>query len=75
MRLEHIDRLFYEVSSKFAAAITPAGARALLPSPDEDRSIEWSLDALSGVSLDSEEITGFDDLDFERFHGVGIAFS
>ena len=75
MRLEHIDRLVYEVSSKFEAAITPAEARALIPTPDEDRSVEWLLDVLSDVSLDSEEITGFDDIDFERFHGVGIAFS
>lgn len=75
MRLEHIDRLVYEVSSKFEAAITPAEARALIPTPDEDRSIEWLLDVLSDVSLDSEEITGFGDIDFERFHGVGIAFS
>ena len=75
MRVELVDRLVYEVSSKFDLPITPAEARSLIPTPDEDRDLDWLFQVLSDVSVDHEAVVSLQDIDFERFTGVGIAYT
>lgn len=70
-----VDRLVYEITSRFDASITPAEARALIATPDADRSIDWLLEVLADVAIDHESIEGFDRIDFSRFHGVGIFYN
>ncbi len=72
MKPSQIDRLVYEITSRFDAGITPAEARALIATPDEDRSLFWLLEVLADVAIDHEPIGSFDDLDLDRFHGVGL---
>ena len=72
MQLHHIDALVYEVSSKFESGITPAEARALILTPDQDRDLEWLISVFSDLSIDHEEIVSMDDINFDRFFGVGI---
>ena len=72
MQLHHIDALVYEVSSKFESGITPAEARALIPTPDEDRDLEWLVSVFLDLSIDHEEVLSISDINFDRFFGVGL---
>jgi len=70
-----LDRLVYEITSRFDNSITPAEARALIATPDETRTPAWLLDVLSDVAIDHEKIDTLEDIDLERFHGVGLFLS
>lgn len=70
-----VDRLVYEITSKFDSSITPAEARALIATPDADRSIEWLLEVLADVAIDHESIDSFDQIEFSRFYGVGVYYN
>jgi ATP-binding cassette, subfamily C, bacterial LapB len=72
---ETLDNLVYEITSRFDNSITPAEARALVASPEETRTLNWLFDVLSDVAIDHEAIESFDDIDLERFHGVGLFWS
>ena len=72
MRTDQIDRLVYDISSRFDSAITPSEARALIPTPDADRSVDWLLDVLKDVGIGSEAVERITDLDMDRFHDVGV---
>lgn len=67
-----LDQLVYEITSRFDASITPAEARALVAAPDEERSLDWLLEVLSDVAIEHETIEAIDDIDFDRFFGVGL---
>ena len=70
-----VDRLVYEITSRFDSSITPAEARALIATPDADRSIEWLLEVLADVAIDHESIDSFDQIEFSRFYGVGVFYN
>ncbi len=70
-----VDRLVYEITSRFDSSITPAEARALIATPDADRSIDWLLEVLADVAIDHESIDSFDQIEFSRFYGVGIFYN
>lgn len=70
-----VDRLVYEITSKFDSSITPAEARALIATPDADRSIDWLLEVLADVAIDHESIDSFDQIEFSRFYGVGVFYN
>ena len=72
---ETLDNLVYEITSRFDNSITPAEARALVATPEEARTITWLFDVLSDVAIDYEKIESLDDIDLERFHGVGLIWS
>jgi len=72
MRVDHVDRLVFEISSRFDEGITSSEARALIPTPDETRNIEWLKSVLTDISIDSEFIESIDAIDFSRFHDVGL---
>ena len=72
---EALDNLVYEITSRFDNSITPAEARSLVASPEDTRTLNWLFDVLSDVAIDHEEIESFDDIDLERFHGVGLFWS
>lgn len=72
---DSLDRLVYEITSRFDNSITPAEARALIATPDETRTLAWLLDVLSDVAIDHEKIDTLEDIDLERFHGVGLFLS
>jgi len=74
MRTDQIDRLVYDISSRFDAAITPSEARALIPTPDADRSLDWLLDVLVDVGIGNEKVGQISDLAMDRFHDVGLYF-
>ena len=67
-----IDQLVYDITSRFDASITPAEARALVATPDVERSFNWLLEVLSDVAIEHEKIEAIDDIDFDRFFGVGL---
>jgi ATP-binding cassette subfamily C protein LapB len=70
-----VDRLVYEITSRFDSSVTPAEARALIATPDADRSIDWLLEVLSDVGIDHESIASIDQIDFSRFYGVGFFYN
>lgn len=70
-----VDRLVYEITSRFDSSITPAEARALIATPDADRSIDWLLEVLADVAIDHESINSFDQIEFSRFYGVGVFYN
>ena len=72
MRIDQIDRLVFELSSRFDNGITSAEARALIPTPDENRDLEWLLDVLIDAGIDHESIVSLEKIDFERFHDVAL---
>lgn len=72
---DSLDCLVYEITSRFDNSITPAEARALIATPDETRTLPWLLDVLSDVAIDHEKIDTLEDIDLERFHGVGLFLS
>ena len=72
MRTDQIDRLVYDISSRFDSAITPSEARALIPTPDADRSVDWLLDVLSDIGVGNETIEDISSLAMDRFHDVGL---
>ena len=74
MRADQVDRLIYDISSRFESGITPAEARALIPTPDADRSLDWLLDVLADVGIGSEKVASFEAIDIERFHDVGLYY-
>ena len=67
-----LDGLIYEVTSRFDSSITPAEARALIPTPDESRDLDWLLDVLGDVDIEHEVIEDLSAINLERFHGVGV---
>jgi len=75
MRTDQIDRLVYDISSRFDSAITPSEARALIPTPDADRSVEWLLEVLAEAGIGNEAIERLSDLALDRFHDVGLFYS
>jgi len=70
-----LDTLVYEITSRFDNSITPAEARALASSPEESRTLSWLFDVLSDVAIDNERIESLQDIDLDRFHGVGLLWS
>lgn len=72
MRADQVDRLIYDISSRFDSGITPSEARALIPTPDADRSLVWLLDVLLDVGIGSEKVDSVDDLNLDRFYDVGL---
>jgi len=70
-----VDRLVYEITSRFDSSVTPAEARALIATPDADRSVDWFLEVLSDVGIDHESIASIDQIDFSRFYGVGFFYN
>ncbi|MAW25354.1 MAG: type I secretion system permease/ATPase [Gammaproteobacteria bacterium] len=72
MRTDQIDRLVYDISSRFDSAITPSEARALIPTPDADRSVDWLSDVLSDIGIGNETIEDISSLAMDRFHDVGL---
>lgn len=72
MRIDQIDRLVFDISSRFDNGITSSEARSLIPTPDADRDIEWLFGVLSEISVDHETIESISAVDFERFYDVGL---
>ena len=68
------DELIYQITLRFDASITPAEARALSGTSEEKKDISWLIDCLNDCAIDNEKIERLQDIDFERFRGVGIAF-
>ena len=68
------DELIYQITLRFDASITPAEARALSGTNEEKKDINWLIDCLNDCAIDNEKIERLQDIDFERFRGVGIAF-
>ena len=72
MRPDQVDRLVFDISSRFDNGITSSEARALIPTPDADRDLRWLFDVLSDISIDHESIDSISSIDFERFYDVGL---
>ena len=68
------DELIYQITLRFDASITPAEARALSGTTEEKRDINWLIECLSDCAIDNEKIERIQDIDFERFRGVGVIF-
>ena len=68
----NFEELVYQITSRFDASITPAEARALSGSGSEKKDINWLIDCLQDCAIDSEKIEKIEDIDFERFSGVGV---
>ena len=68
------DELIYQITLRFDSSITPAEARALSGTSEEKKDINWLIDCLNDCAIDNEKIERLQDIDFERFRGVGIAF-
>ena len=68
------DELIYQITLRFDASITPAEARALSGTTEETKDINWLIDCLSDCAIDNEKIERLQDIDFERFRGVGVVF-
>lgn len=72
MRVDQVDRLVFEISSRFDEGITSSEARSLIPTPDETRDLEWLKGVLADVAIDAEPVESIQSIDFSRFHDVGI---
>ena len=68
------DELIYQITSRFDASITPAEARALSGTTEEKKDINWLIGCLGDCAIDNEKIERVQDIDFERFRGVGVVF-
>ena len=68
------DELIYQITLRFDASITPAEARALSGTTEEKKISIGLIDCLADCAIDNEKITRIQDIDFERFRGVGVIF-
>ena len=68
------DELIYQITLRFDASITPAEARALSGTTEETKDATWLCDCLADCAIDHEKIERIQDIDFERFRGVGVIF-
>mgnify|MGYP001305724052 CR=1 FL=1 len=68
----NFEELVYQITTRFDASITPAEARALSGSVKEKKDIKWLIDCLHDCAIDSHKIDKLQDIDFERFTGVGV---
>ena len=68
------DELIYQITLRFDSSITPAEARALSGTTEEKKDVGWLLDCLHECAIDNEKIERLQDIDFERFNGVGVIF-
>ena len=70
----NFDELLYQITLRFDASITPAEARALSGTSEEKKDVKWLADCLADCAIDNEKIERIQDIDFERFRGVGVIF-
>ena len=68
----NFEELVYQITTRFDASITPAEARALSGSVNEKKDIKWLIGCLHDCAIDCHKIDKLQDIDFERFSGVGI---
>ena len=68
------DELIYQITLRFDASITPAEARALSGTNEEKKDAQWLIGCLHDCAIDHEKIDRLQDIDFERFFGVGVIF-
>ena len=68
------DELIYQITLRFDASITPAEARALSGTTEETKDINWLIECMTDCAIDNEKIERIQDIDFERFRGVGVIF-
>ncbi len=68
----NFEELVYQITTRFDASITPAEARALSGSVNEKKDIKWLIGCLHDCAIDCHKIDKLQDIDFERFTGVGI---
>ena len=70
----NFDELLYQITLRFDASITPAEARALSGTSEEKKDVKWLAECLADCAIDNEKIERIQDIDFERFRGVGVIF-
>ncbi len=68
----NFEELVYQITTRFDASITPAEARALSGSVNDKKDIKWLIGCLHDCAIDCHKIDKLQDIDFERFSGVGI---
>ena len=70
----NFDELLYQITLRFDASITPAEARALSGTSEREKDVKWLAECLADCAIDNEKIERIQDIDFERFRGVGVIF-
>ena len=70
----NFDGVLYQITLRFDASITPAEARALSGTSEEKKDVKWLAECLADCAIDNEKIERIQDIDFERFRGVGVIF-
>ena len=68
------DELIYQITLRFDASITPSEARALSGTTEETKDINWLIECMTDCAIDNEKIERIQEIDFERFRGVGVIF-
>ncbi len=68
----NFEELVYQITTRFDASITPAEARALSGSVNQKKDFNWLIECLHDCAIDSHKIDKLQDIDFERFTGVGV---
>ena len=68
------DELIYQITLRFDASITPCGGSGIIGYHRGKKDINWLIECLSDCAIDNEKIERIQDIDFERFRGVGVIF-
>ena len=69
----NFDELLYQITLKLMHRLLQL-RHVLFRAPLKEKDVKWLAECLADCAIDNEKIERIQDIDFERFRGVGVIF-